>query len=109
MRNTGGQIGRGRGEYPNPRLDEVPVAFVELRSGSALRAQELIEFCKGQIASYKIPRAIYFIEANEWPMSATKVDKQALRSRLTHTNTNKIELFLAGVSPRSIECGGRSL
>jgi len=72
---------------PDPRLDEVPVAFVELRSGTDLRAQELIEFCKGRIANYKIPRAIYFIEANQWPMSATKVDKRALRSRLTHLNT----------------------
>jgi fatty-acyl-CoA synthase len=72
---------------PDPRLDEIPVAFVELRSGSTLRAQELIEFCKGRIANYTIPSAIYFIEANEWPMSATKVDKQALRSRLTHTHT----------------------
>jgi fatty-acyl-CoA synthase len=68
---------------PDPRLDEVPVAFVELRSGSALRADELIEFCKGRIANYKIPRAVYFVEADEWPMSATKVDKRALRNRLT--------------------------
>jgi fatty-acyl-CoA synthase len=71
---------------PDPRLDEVPVAFVELRSGSALLAQELIEFCKGRIANYKIPRAVYFVEANEWPMSATKVDKRALRSRLMQSH-----------------------
>jgi fatty-acyl-CoA synthase/long-chain acyl-CoA synthetase len=45
-------------------------------------AEELIEFCKGRIASYKIPRAVYFMTSEAWPMSATKVDKRALRSRL---------------------------
>jgi fatty-acyl-CoA synthase/long-chain acyl-CoA synthetase len=67
---------------PDERLDEVPVAFVELRAGESLSAQELIEFCKGRIASYKIPRAVHFLTSDAWPMSATKVDKRALRSRL---------------------------
>lgn len=67
---------------PDPRLDEVPVAFVELRSGAELSEGELIEFCTGKIASYKIPRAVHFMQASEWPMSATKVDKRELRKRL---------------------------
>ncbi|MBA4355441.1 MAG: fatty acid--CoA ligase, partial [Novosphingobium sp.] len=66
----------------DPRLDEVPVAFVELRAGKAATAQELIDFCQGNIASYKVPRAIFFMNDGEWPMSATKVDKRALRARL---------------------------
>jgi acyl-CoA synthetase (AMP-forming)/AMP-acid ligase II len=67
---------------PDPRLDEVPVAFIELRPGHTAGAAELIDFCKGRIASYKVPREIYFVLPNEWPMSATKVDKRALRTRL---------------------------
>ena len=67
---------------PDPRLDEVPVAFVELRPGHAVTPQELIEFCTGRIASYKVPRAVYIVAESDWPMSATKVDKRALRSRL---------------------------
>jgi fatty-acyl-CoA synthase/long-chain acyl-CoA synthetase len=67
---------------PDDRLDEVPVAFVELRPDKSLSAQELIEFCKGRIASYKIPRAVYFMTSEAWPMSTTKVDKRALRGRL---------------------------
>lgn len=67
---------------PDPRLDEVPVAFVELRPGAAVRTQELIDFCRGRVASYKVPRAIYYVEPNQWPMSATKVDKGALRRLL---------------------------
>jgi acyl-CoA synthetase (AMP-forming)/AMP-acid ligase II len=67
---------------PDDRLDEVPVAFVELRPDQNVSAEELIEFCKGRIASYKIPRAVYFMTSEAWPMSATKVDKRALRGRL---------------------------
>lgn len=67
---------------PDPRLDEVPVAFVELRAGHSASQEELIAFCQGKIASYKVPRAVHFVAEGEWPMSATKVDKRALRARL---------------------------
>lgn len=66
----------------DPRLDEVPVAFVELRDGATLSPDDLIGFCRGRIASYKVPREVHFVMASEWPMSATKVDKRALRARL---------------------------
>jgi len=64
---------------PDPRLDEVPIAFVELRESATLTPDELINYCRGRIASYKVPRAISFMPAGSWPMSATKVDKRALR------------------------------
>jgi len=67
---------------PDPRLDEVPVAFVELREGSEVDPQALIDYCKGRIANYKVPRAVYVLAAHDWPMSATKVNKQVLRERL---------------------------
>jgi acyl-CoA synthetase (AMP-forming)/AMP-acid ligase II len=67
---------------PDDRLDEVPVAFVELQPGAAASEQELIEHCRGRIASYKVPRAIYFVQPDEWPMSATKIDKVELRRRV---------------------------
>jgi fatty-acyl-CoA synthase/long-chain acyl-CoA synthetase len=67
---------------PDPRLDEVPVAFIELYHGHDVNEETLIAYCRGRIASYKVPRAIYFIAAEEWPMSATKIDKRALRARL---------------------------
>jgi fatty-acyl-CoA synthase/long-chain acyl-CoA synthetase len=67
---------------PDPRLDEVPVAFVELKEGHALDPDDLIAFCRGKIASFKVPRAVYFMTNADWPMSATKVDKTALRKRL---------------------------
>lgn len=67
---------------PDPRLDEVPVAFIEFRPGLSATEEELIGFCQGRIASYKVPRAVFFVNDGEWPMSATKVDKRALRARL---------------------------
>jgi fatty-acyl-CoA synthase len=68
---------------PDERLDEVPIAFVERAPGATAGGEEIIAWCKGKIANYKIPREIIFIEAEEWPMSATKVDKRQLRARLT--------------------------
>ena len=67
---------------PDQRLDEVPVAFVELYEGHSADEDALIAHCRGRIASYKVPRAIHFMNAGEWPMSATKIDKRALRTRL---------------------------
>ena len=57
-------------------------SFVELRPGFSAEPQELIDFCTGNIASYKVPRAVYIIPESDWPMSATKVDKRVLRARL---------------------------
>ncbi len=67
---------------PDPRLDEVPVAFVELEGGAEVSPQQLIDFCKGRIANYKVPREVHFVAAGEWPMSLTKIDKRGLRQRL---------------------------
>ncbi|MDH6287863.1 class I adenylate-forming enzyme family protein [Rhodococcus opacus] len=74
---TAAVIGR-----PDDRLDEVPVAFVEVRKGHQLTEAELIEFCDGKIGRYKVPRAVFFVEPGEWPMSATKINKRGLKAQL---------------------------
>ncbi len=63
------------------RLQEVPVAFVELAPGESASEAELIEHCREGLASFKVPRAIFFV--TEWPMSSTKVQKFKLRELLT--------------------------
>ena len=65
---------------PDTRLDEVVAAFVEVRKGAQLGEQDIIDFCAGQLASYKAPRIVRFI--SEWPMSATKIQKSELRKML---------------------------
>jgi acyl-CoA synthetase (AMP-forming)/AMP-acid ligase II len=67
---------------PDPKLVEVPAAFVELHDDAVATEEELIEHCRGRIASFKVPRLIRFITAAEWPMSATKIQRFALRERL---------------------------
>ncbi|MDJ0419744.1 class I adenylate-forming enzyme family protein [Rhodococcus opacus] len=67
---------------PDERLDEVPVAFIEIREGHSIEPDELIEFCQGKIARYKIPHAVHLVQPDDWPMSATKINKRALAERL---------------------------
>ena len=40
-----------------------------------------IDYCVGQIASFKVPRYVRFV--SEWPTSATKVQKFRLQQQLT--------------------------
>jgi fatty-acyl-CoA synthase/long-chain acyl-CoA synthetase len=77
---------------PDTRLDEVPVAFVEIRAGHMVTEAELIEFCQGRIARFKIPRAVRFVEPGTWPMSATKINKRALRAQLADASLPSPEL-----------------
>jgi fatty-acyl-CoA synthase/long-chain acyl-CoA synthetase len=67
---------------PDPRLDEVPVAFVELERNVLLTGEELIDYCRGKISRYKIPVEVHFVGSDDWPMSTTKIDKRGLRARL---------------------------
>ena len=47
---------------PDARLQEVPAAFVELAPGATATEEEIIAFCRGQIAGFKVPKAIGFAE-----------------------------------------------
>lgn len=65
---------------PDQRLVEVPAAFVERNAGSDVGAQELIDYCRREIAGFKVPRQIRFV--SEWPMSTSKIQKFRLRDEL---------------------------
>ena len=58
----------------------MPAAFVQLAPGHELTEDELIAFCIGQIATFKVPRYVRFV--TEWPMSGTKIQKFVLREQL---------------------------
>jgi len=76
---------------PDPKYEEVVAAFIELRPGCRATEQEIIDFCAGQIARYKVPRYVRFI--TEWPMSSTKIQKFKLRDALCHElNLQKSQL-----------------
>jgi acyl-CoA synthetase (AMP-forming)/AMP-acid ligase II len=65
---------------PDARLGEVAAAFVERAAGQDVAAQELIDFCRREIAGFKVPRHVRFV--TEWPMSASKIQKFRLRDQL---------------------------
>jgi len=65
---------------PDEKYGEVPAAFIELAPGASATEQEIIDFCRDEIASFKIPRFVRFVDA--WPMGATKILKHELRERI---------------------------
>ena len=65
---------------PDPRYVEVPAAFIELADGAAASEADLIDFCRGKLAGFKLPRHIRFVES--WPMSTSKIQKFRLRKQL---------------------------
>ena len=65
---------------PDAKYAEVPGAFVQLKPGETVTEEALIEFCRGKISSFKVPRYVRFV--TEWPMSATKIQKFRLRDQI---------------------------
>jgi fatty-acyl-CoA synthase len=64
--------------FPDARLSEVAVAFVRLEAGHSLGEPEAIAYCRGRIASYKVPRHVFVVD--DFPMTGSgKVQKVKLR------------------------------
>ncbi|MBA2933600.1 acyl--CoA ligase [Sphingomonas sp. CGMCC 1.13654] len=65
---------------PDERLAEIPAAFIEPSGDGEVDFEELIAYTKARLASFKVPRHVRLIE--EWPMSASKIQKFKLRVQL---------------------------
>jgi fatty-acyl-CoA synthase len=64
---------------PDPKWGETPLAYVELKSGAAVTAAELISHCRTLLAGYKVPHEVRF---EKIPKTATgKFQKFLLRKR----------------------------
>jgi fatty-acyl-CoA synthase len=62
---------------PDEKWGETPCAFVELKPGAKATADELIAWCRGNLASYKVPKYVVFTEL---PKTSTgKIQKFRLR------------------------------
>lgn len=62
---------------PDPRWQEVPCAFIELKTGKEATPEELIEFCKQHLARFKVPKDVVITEI---PKTSTgKLQKFVLR------------------------------
>ena len=77
--------------YTHPEIEAVEIAgvasekygeevgaFIRRKAGSQLTEEDVVDFCRGKIARFKIPRYIFFV--NEFPMTASgKIQKYKLR------------------------------
>jgi acyl-CoA synthetase (AMP-forming)/AMP-acid ligase II len=67
---------------PDERWGEVPVGYVVVRGDATVSADELIEHCRAQLAKFKVPKDVVFID--ELPRNPSgKVLKRELRDRLS--------------------------
>jgi len=67
---------------PDERYGEELMAWIILRPGASLSEDEVKAFCKGQIAHFKIPRYVKFVQS--FPMTVTgKVQKFKMRDEAT--------------------------
>ncbi|MBI5016091.1 MAG: AMP-binding protein [Deltaproteobacteria bacterium] len=66
---------------PDLKYGEELCAWIRLRDGQSALVDEIREFCRGQIAHYKIPRYVKFVD--EFPMTVTgKIQKFVIREKM---------------------------
>jgi fatty-acyl-CoA synthase len=66
---------------PDPKYGEEVCAWIKLRHGERASEQDIRDRCKGEIAHFKIPRYIKFVD--EFPMTVTgKVKKYVMRETM---------------------------
>ena len=66
---------------PDSKYGEEVCAWIRLREGKTATEEEIRDYCRGQIATYKIPRYIRF--TTEFPMTVTgKIQKFRLREQM---------------------------
>jgi fatty-acyl-CoA synthase len=64
---------------PHEKWGEVPKAFVSLKPGANASEEEIIAFCRDQLAHFKCPKAVEF---GELPKTSTgKIQKFRLREK----------------------------
>ncbi len=66
---------------PDQKYGEELCAWIKLKEGQTATEEDIREFCRGQIAHYKIPRYIEFVQA--FPMTITgKIQKFVMRDQM---------------------------
>ncbi|MXX16249.1 MAG: AMP-binding protein [Gammaproteobacteria bacterium] len=73
---------------PDQKYGEEICAWIKLREGEAMAEEEVKQFCREQIAHYKIPRYVKFVD--EFPMTVTgKVQKYVMREAMVEELAQK--------------------
>ena len=63
---------------PDERLGETVVAWIRLKPGAAATEEDIREFCRDQIAYFKIPQYIRFVDSFPTTVSG-KIQKYRIR------------------------------
>ena len=72
---------------PDEKWGETPCAFVTLKAGADVTEADLIAYCRGHMAHFKVPRTIVF---SDLPKTSTgKIQKFALRQTAKDLNQDK--------------------
>ncbi|MGI9426130.1 MAG: AMP-binding enzyme, partial [Hyphomicrobiaceae bacterium] len=62
---------------PDEKWGETPIAYIELKPGASATTDDIIQWCRQNLAAYKCPR---FVEFREVPKTSTgKIQKFKLR------------------------------
>ncbi|MGH7322821.1 MAG: AMP-binding enzyme [Candidatus Rokuibacteriota bacterium] len=95
---------------PDPRLGEVAAAYLILRAGETATEAELQAYCRGRLASFKVPRHVWVVEdvprtpgPHGDKVQKSKLREQALRTLGLHSDAGRGE---AGVVRGSARRGG---
>jgi fatty-acyl-CoA synthase len=66
---------------PDDRMGEVVCAWIQIKDGAEVTAEDIRDFCKTRIARFKVPQHIRFV--SDYPMTVTgKVQKFEMRNRM---------------------------
>lgn len=68
---------------PDPRLVEVPAAYIILREGEQATAQEIIAWSKERLANFRVPRYVQIVDSFEkiGMTGSSKIQKNKLRAQ----------------------------
>jgi len=73
---------------PDEKFGEQVCAWIKLREGATVTADDIREFCNGKIAHFKVPHYVKFVDS--FPMTVTgKVQKYRMREQMIDELKNK--------------------
>jgi fatty-acyl-CoA synthase len=65
---------------PSPKYGESVCAFIEREEGCEALASDIRDFCRANIARYKVPKYIFFLGPHDWPLTGSgKIQKFKLK------------------------------
>jgi fatty-acyl-CoA synthase len=76
---------------PDDKWGEIPAAFVVLKPGQTLQAEQLCAFLAGRIARFKIPRTFAFTETPLPKTGTGKIVKRELRDMLWAGRAKRVQ------------------